>query len=53
MLLRVDLLHAAAEARLKAQGAERAAGADGKVGRSPSRRKATAAGAQQLQLNVR
>ena len=53
MLLRVDLLHAVAEAKLKAQGADSAAGAGGKVGRSPTRRKATAAGAQQLKLNVR
>ncbi len=53
VLLRVDLLHAAAEARLKALGAEPGAGAGGKVGRSPARRKATAAGAQQLKLNVR
>ena len=53
VLLRVDLLHAAAEARLKAQGAEPTAGAGGKAGRSPARRKATAAGAQQLKLNVR
>ncbi len=51
VLLRVDLLHAAAETRLKAPGA--AASAGSKVGRSPARRKATAAGAQQLKLNVR
>jgi hypothetical protein len=52
VLLRVDLLHAAAEAALGAQRTGVQA-AGGKPGRSPARRKATPAGQQQLKLNVR